>query len=120
MSCEILESLGALSSAEDFFVTLEIPFDPAVIHVNRLHILKRFNQYLRAANPKVDVLPPGEQREACRNLLLRAYGDFIRSTPATEKVFKVFQDADGAHVGLESLRGTLPSRGAKANKTAKA
>jgi nitrogenase-stabilizing/protective protein len=41
---------------------------------------------------------------------MRAYEDFVRSTPAQEKVFKVFQDAEGGHVGLDSLRSTLPSR----------
>jgi nitrogenase-stabilizing/protective protein len=110
MNAGMLESLGALSSAEDFFAYLDVPFDAAVVHVNRLHILKRFNQYLRGMNPRMEALPPAEQREAYRSLLLRAYGDFIRSTPANEKVFKVFQAAEGAQVGLESLRGTLPSR----------
>jgi len=34
----------------------------------------------------------------------------VRSTPAQEKVFKVFQDADGRQqVSLDSLRATLPS-----------
>jgi nitrogenase-stabilizing/protective protein len=81
------------------------------VHVNRLHILKRFNQYLRAAQPPVDGLVPEAQREACRQLLSRAYQDFLRSTPAQEKVFKVFQDVDGAqHVGIDSLRASMPKR----------
>lgn len=107
-----LETLGTLSAAEEFFEHLGIPFDPGVIHVNRLHILKRFNQYLRAAQPDVAGLEAEAQRQTCRELLIRAYGDFVRSTPAQEKVFKVFQDAGGAHIGLDSLRRTLPSRNA--------
>jgi nitrogenase-stabilizing/protective protein len=107
-----LETLRGLSAAEDFFEQLGVPYDPAVIHVNRLHILKRFNQYLRTTKPDVAGLETHAQRQACEELLMRAYQDFVRSTPAREKVFKVFQDAEGSHVGLDTLRRTLPSRNA--------
>lgn len=110
MSDDILETLSTLSAAEEFFAALGVPYEPTVVHVNRLHILKRFNQYLRKSDPPVTELEPDAQLEACRALLQRAYGDFVRSTPAQEKVFKVFQDADGQSVGLDSLRSTLPSK----------
>lgn len=109
MSGGVLAALGALSAAEDFFGHLGVPFDPAVLGVNRLHILKRFNQYLRASRG-LETLSPEAQRETCRELLARAYSDFLRSTPAREKVFKVFQDAEGAGIGLDTLRAALPSR----------
>ena len=32
------------------------------------------------------------------------------SSARSVQVFKVFQDAEGAHIGLDSLRSTLPSR----------
>src|ERR1017187_5079188 len=35
----VLEHLSNLSSAEDFFRYLEVPFEPAVLNVARLHIL---------------------------------------------------------------------------------
>ncbi|MGO9987276.1 MAG: nitrogenase-stabilizing/protective protein NifW [Steroidobacteraceae bacterium] len=105
-----LETLGTLSAAEEFFEQLGVPYDPAVIRVNRLHILKRFNQYLCTTKPDVAGLEAGPQLKICRELLIRAYRDFIRSTPAQEKVFKVFQDAEGGHIGLDTLRRTLPSR----------
>ncbi|MEJ1964559.1 MAG: nitrogenase stabilizing/protective protein NifW [Gammaproteobacteria bacterium] len=107
---DTLEALGKLSAAEEFFELLSIPYDPAVVQVNRLHILKRFNQYLRTTRPDAAELDSDAQFQACRDLLLRAYGDFIRSTPAQEKVFKVFQDAEGGHVALDSLRSSLPPR----------
>ena len=110
---DTLQALGELSAAEEFFDFFSIAYDPAVVHVNRLHILKRFNQYLRTSKPDVAYLDPDAQYDACRGLLIRAYEDFVRSTPAQEKVFKVFQDADGSHVGLDSLRSTLPSRNAR-------
>ncbi|MGO9514107.1 MAG: nitrogenase-stabilizing/protective protein NifW [Steroidobacteraceae bacterium] len=107
-----LETLGALSAAEEFFDHLGIPYDPAVMHVNRLHILKRFNQYLQTTKPDVAGLEGQAQLEACRELLIRSYGDFVRSTPAQEKVFKIFQDAEGSRIGLDTLRRTLPSHNA--------
>jgi nitrogenase-stabilizing/protective protein len=105
-----LETLRTLSAAEEFFEHLGVPYDPAVIRVNRLHVLKRFNQYLRGSQPDVAGLEAGTQLHICRELLIRAYQDFVRSTPAQEKVFKVFQDAEGSHIGLDTLRRTLPSR----------
>ncbi len=107
---DILAQMRSLSSAEEFFEHLSLPYDPAVLHVNRLHILKRFNQYLGAHEPELTDPDSGVRLAACRALLARAYRDFVRSTPAQEKVFKVFQDAQGAEVGFESLRRTLPSR----------
>lgn len=108
---DVLADLGNLSAAEEFFTYLQVPFSPPVVHVNRLHILKRFNQYLRTAQPPVAGLPAEAQLAACRALLQKAYDDFVRSTPAQEKVFKVFQDVDGAqHVGIDSLRASLPAK----------
>ena len=52
-----------------------------------------------------------KQIERYRELLAQEYEDFVQSTPAREKVFKVFQDADGTqHVQLASLRDSLADR----------
>ena len=48
---------------------------------------------------------------AYREQLVKAYSDFVRSTPAQEKVFKVFQDVNGRqHVTLDSLKSSMPRR----------
>ena len=106
LTCE----LAKLSSAEEFLHFFAVPFDQKVVHVSRLHILKRFFQYLRQENdlPQSDEL---QMFTTYRKLLARAYSDFVKSTPAQEKVFKVFQDVDGKqHVSLDSLRSSLPMR----------
>ncbi len=109
-----LQQLKELSSAEDFLTFFGVPFEEHVVNVNRLHILKRFFQYLRQQQL------PGQNSEvqlftAYRDLLARAYQDFVTSTPAQEKVFKVFQDTEGRqHVSLDSLRATMPMRAAAA------
>lgn len=83
--------------------------DLGVVNVNRLHILKRFYQYLRSEKGLADG-DEGVVYARYRGLLSRAYEDFVKSTPAQEKVFKVFQEADGQQrVSLDSLRATLPS-----------
>ncbi len=77
-----------LSSAEDFLDYFEIEYDPKVVHVNRLHILQRFHDYLAKQNDM-----PGdedERRKIYAGLLLQAYEDFVSSDALTEKVFKVF------------------------------
>ncbi|MBV5297589.1 MAG: nitrogenase stabilizing/protective protein NifW [Rhodoferax sp.] len=105
-----LQQLKALSSAEDFLHYFGVPFDQQVINVSRLHILKRFFQYLRQQNlmEQTDELGLFIQY---REQLVKAYADFVTSTPAQEKVFKVFQDVDGRqHVTLDSLKASLPHR----------
>lgn len=108
---DLLTRLKALSSAEDFLQFFGIPFDQAVVNVSRLHILKRFFQYLRQQSADLPQDNEVALFSAYRHLLMQAYGDFVKSTPAQEKVFKVFQDVGGKqHVSLDSLKGSIPSR----------
>jgi nitrogenase-stabilizing/protective protein len=106
---EMMTSLHALSSAEEFLEFFGVEYQPAVVHVNRLHIMKRFSQYLRST-PGVDALEPEAMRAVYKDLLERAYQDFVHSTAAQEKVFKVFQDQAARRVPLDALRQTLPSQ----------
>jgi nitrogenase-stabilizing/protective protein len=83
------EALEELSSAEEFLEYFSVTYDPAVVHVNRLHILQRFHDYLAGA----DELPQ-EYEERYRihaELLEAAYSDFVKSDARTEKVFRVFR-----------------------------
>jgi nitrogenase-stabilizing/protective protein len=110
-----IERLKALSSAEDFFTFFGLPVDEQVVRVNRLHILKRFYQYLHKAEGLAG-LDDIEMFRRYRELLATAYQDFVASTAQREKVFKVFQTADGTqHVQLTSLRDSLPVRRAPAH-----
>jgi nitrogenase-stabilizing/protective protein len=100
------ETLSTLSSAEEFLNFLEVDYDPGVVNVKRLHILKRFNQYL--ARSEVRAETDLELKAQYRALLKQAYEDFVTSDAVTEKVFKVFQDAAGIKTySLDNLRATL-------------
>ena len=92
----LAEAMEDLVSAEDFLDYFEVPYDPAVVHVNRLHILQRFHDYLAKQAPN---LPPDEeqQRGIYRLWLERAYQDFVHLRRADRK-------------GLRASSSTSPSR----------
>ncbi|WP_404386147.1 serine O-acetyltransferase [Caenispirillum salinarum] len=97
-----LTEMNSLSAAEDFFEALDVPFDPQVVRVNRLHILKRFSDYLKRTD--MGGLDDDALRALYREKLAIAHADFVQSDAVTEKVFKVFKDAHGkAFVGLEEI-----------------
>jgi nitrogenase-stabilizing/protective protein len=105
-----LLQLKELSSAEDFLQYFGVQYDQHVVNVSRLHILKRFFQYIRQEN-LLSSTNEVALYAAYREQLTRAYNDFVTSTPAQEKVFKVFQDTNGRqHVSLDSLRATMSPR----------
>jgi nitrogenase-stabilizing/protective protein len=105
-----LQQLKELSSAEDFLQYFGVPFDQKVVNVSRLHILKRFFQYIRQEKLLAQTDELGLYT-LYREQLMKAYADFVTSTPAQEKVFKVFQDTHGKqHVTLDSLKASLPQR----------
>ncbi len=89
----VLDQLGNLSTAEDFFNFLDVAYDPAVLAVVRLHILKRMGEYLRKNKDTLAQADEQTARALCQAHLARAYADFIESTPLEERVFKVLQDA---------------------------
>lgn len=82
------EAMEEMESAEDFLNYFGIQYDQTVVHVNRLHILQRFHDYIA----KTGALPDdeGARRGAYTSLLAKAYEDFVVSDALTEKVFKVF------------------------------
>lgn len=85
-----IDELEDLEAAEDFLQYFELDYDQSVVHVNRLHILQRFHDYLRegaAAMPEDEAA----KKAIYRKLLQRAYEDFVESDAQTEKVFKVFK-----------------------------
>jgi len=107
---KLMGALKELSSAEDFLEFFAVAYQPAVVQVNRLHILQRFHQYLRQAQ----LSAAGDEAEAfktCGGLMEKAYQDFVCSSAGKEKVFKVFRDAAGIKtVSVEKLRATLSAR----------
>ncbi|MER9190978.1 nitrogenase stabilizing/protective protein NifW [Mesorhizobium opportunistum] len=89
---DILARLKRLSAAEEFFSVLGVSYDPKVLNVSRLHIMKRVGQYL--AEEDFSGLPDQVIAARVRATLERAYEDFAISSPLTHRVFKVLKDHD--------------------------
>jgi nitrogenase-stabilizing/protective protein len=88
---DVLAKLKTYSSAEDFFTGLGVGFDPAVLRVARLHVLKRMGEYI--GGDDLEGLPDRVVVARCRTYLERAYQDFVASSPIEQRVFKVLKDA---------------------------
>ncbi|SFC19612.1 nitrogenase stabilizing/protective protein NifW [Tropicimonas isoalkanivorans] len=91
----VIAHIASLSSAEDIFTYLLLPYEQGVLNVSRLHIMKRMGQYLRGTD--FSGYDEEEIFLATRQHLKRAYTDFVDSTPLKEKVFKVFTDKAAEH-----------------------
>lgn len=99
------DDIEDLVAAEDFLQYFNIEYDPTVVHVNRLHILQRFHNYLDQAEAD---MPEDEsaKKAVYMHLLARAYQDFTDSDAQTEKVFKVFHmgEAQNSFVSLTDIQ----------------
>ena len=102
------DALDELEGAEDFLNYFGIDFDQKVVHVNRLHIMQRYHDYLqKSAGALPDDCGDAARRDVYRKLLLRAYTDFVESDALTEKVFKVFKmnEPQSTFVSVDQLFG---------------
>jgi nitrogenase-stabilizing/protective protein len=101
----LMDRMRGLSAAEEFFAMLQVPYDPALLQVARLHILRRMGQYL--SQETFTAMTDDAAEEACRAALARAYADFQTSSPLQERVFKVLEDAvkpaNAAFVSLSDI-----------------
>ncbi len=103
------DDLEELSSAEDFLTYFQIPFEASVVHINRLHIMQRFHDYLQKSTAALEANDANNQAIAAvyKQLLARAYQDFVESDARTEKVLKVYkmQGPQSTFVSVDMLLG---------------
>ena len=101
------DSLDELSSAEDFLTFFDVPFDQKTVHINRLHIMQRFHDYLDQSKDSIEPYEedPKVVADVYKKLLTQAYLDFVESDAITEKVFKVFknQGPQSTFVSVDAL-----------------
>jgi nitrogenase-stabilizing/protective protein len=88
---DVLAAVKAAASAEEIFALLGVAYDPKVLNVARLHILKRMGEYLTQED--VEDASPNVVAARCKAVLERAYADFVTSSPLQERVFKVLKEA---------------------------
>ncbi|MBF0167411.1 MAG: nitrogen fixation protein NifW [Alphaproteobacteria bacterium] len=94
--CDMTIELKDLSTAEDFFQELDVPFEPSRLNVARLHILKEFHNRMNAAELAGEKM----NRPLARRLLADSYEKFTGIDPRQAKLFKVFEGS-GCGSGLQ-------------------
>jgi nitrogenase-stabilizing/protective protein len=98
--------LAACHDAEDWFRALDVGYDPTVLDVGRLHVLRLFGRELQQLGESADLPTDDAQlRTAHRAALERAYRALVTAGPLEHRVFKVLRDrAPGQFVPLDDVR----------------
>ncbi|MCG8364504.1 MAG: nitrogenase-stabilizing/protective protein NifW [Pseudanabaenales cyanobacterium] len=86
-----LADFNRLVDAEEYFEFFDLPYDPQIVSVNRLHILQKFSQLIQAPEGEATELSEEEKLNQYRIALQNAYNLFLTSTPIEQKLFKVFK-----------------------------
>jgi nitrogenase-stabilizing/protective protein len=87
-----IQDFQKLTDAEEFFNFFELPYDQKFVNVNRLHILKKFSQFMEEIHHTTTALSEAEKLNQYREALQKAYEVFLESSPHEQKLFKVFKD----------------------------
>lgn len=92
-AAERLAAFKRCQTAEEYFAVLEVPHDPRVVRVNRLHILRHFAEQLVALH--LDRTAPQRPEEilgSYRAALIRSHEAFTTGTALDHRLFKVLRD----------------------------
>jgi nitrogenase-stabilizing/protective protein len=84
------EKFKKLEDAEEYLEFFQLPYDQKFVNVNRLHILKKFSQFLKEIDENYTALSISDRLSKYREALEQAYQVFLESTPQEQKLFKVF------------------------------
>jgi len=86
-----VEKFQTLVNAEDYLEFFGIAYDPQVVHVNRLHILKKFALHKGEIDRAQGDGEPLTRMAHYREAMQKAYETFLTSTAPEQRLFKVFQ-----------------------------
>jgi nitrogenase-stabilizing/protective protein len=100
VSAPSVEDLASIDSAEALFEALGVPYDPRILAVARLHVLRRFGQACAALDADAG-LSAAERRERLRAALAAAHESFRSESPREARLFGCFED----RAPLVALRG---------------
>ncbi len=111
---QLWRDLADLSSAEDFFAYFDVTFDPKVMAVSRLHILKRFHDNLSHVDG-LESLDDPATRGVYRRQLADAYSELAAGGASTAPAFPGLGRMGGGFVALSNVRHS--KKAAPENKT---
>uniref|UniRef100_B8HM98 Nitrogenase-stabilizing/protective protein NifW n=1 Tax=Cyanothece sp. (strain PCC 7425 / ATCC 29141) TaxID=395961 RepID=B8HM98_CYAP4 len=87
-----LTEFNKLTDAEQYFQFFELPYDPQVVNVNRLHILKQFANAMGEIDASFPSLTEADRLAKYQEALAQAYNVFLTSSAVQTKLFKVFNE----------------------------
>lgn len=87
-----LAEFKAITNAEAYFEFFQLEYDPKVVNVNRLHILKKFSQLIAEIDAEATELTEVEQLNRYQEALVQSYNVFLTTSPLQTKLFKVFNE----------------------------
>ncbi|MGK7888849.1 MAG: nitrogenase-stabilizing/protective protein NifW [Leptolyngbyaceae cyanobacterium] len=99
---QTLAVFNTLTTAEEYLEFFELPYDSKVVSVNRLHILKKFSEFVQEIDQEgeaSEVERLGQYKIALQN----AYNLFLTSNSVEQKLFKVFQEKPGNVVMMSEI-----------------
>lgn len=85
-----LSQFNQIFVAEEYLDFFGVDYDPKVVNINRLHILKSFAHKISDINTNYPELNETEKLEKYRDALIESYQLFLTKTPLETKLFKVF------------------------------
>ncbi|MBX6388940.1 MAG: nitrogenase-stabilizing/protective protein NifW [Frankia sp.] len=93
MANDLLRQFQRCSTAEEYFSLLDVPYDPRVVNVHRLHILRYFAQQLEELHARCQATDsPEHVLGSYRDALIRSYQAFTTGTALDHRLFKVLRD----------------------------
>jgi len=87
-----LDKFNQIVDAEDYFEFFQLPYDQKVVNVNRLHILRKFSQFMQEIDEDDTDITTSDKLSKYCEALQKAYQVFLDSTPQEQKLFKVFNE----------------------------
>ncbi len=87
-----IDKFNQIVDAEDYFDFFQLPYDQKVVNVNRLHILKKFSQFIKEIDENYTDISSSDRLNKYCEALEKAYQVFLESTPQEQKLFKVFNE----------------------------
>ncbi|MEL6221521.1 MAG: nitrogenase-stabilizing/protective protein NifW [Cyanobacteria bacterium J06627_8] len=99
---QTLTTFNTLSTAEEYLNFFCIPYDAKVVSVNRLHILQKFSEFVKAIDED-KALDEGDRLGQYRTALQNAYAIFLNSSSLEQKLFKVFKQKPSNVVLLSDI-----------------
>lgn len=98
-----LDRFKQLVDAEEYFDFFQLPYDQKVVNINRLHILRKFSEFMKEIDDNYTDLSSSDRLNKYREALEKAYQVFLDSTPQEQKLFKVFNEKPKNVVTLTEL-----------------